>query len=259
MSKAIKFLIAALTAIICACGHGGAKDCFIGQQSDPDHIKLGLRWVLSYTNKDVLCTCTKILFGGMNPTPLPGLENFFYSDDLLLLNNNDNVTELREKLGCRPTDSKATVSRTSRATTIPGNTPSIGNQLSTKAAIASSTSQTIIKSESSTQGQLTTEGETLRYVCEDDILHLGCEEGRFINVTSAIYGRQDGIDCPGPVQTTNCVAGNSLQVVQNLCNGNHMCDVQASNGVFGDPCGGTAKYLEISFGCIEDISCPMCR
>ncbi|XP_072043331.1 uncharacterized protein [Amphiura filiformis] len=261
------------------------------QQPDPDRPELGLHWVLSYTNKDVLCTCTKILFGGMNPTPLPRSENFFYPDDL----NNDNVTELREKLGC--TDSKAAIasstsqsitksesstqeqltteavvaSTTKEVTTNPGST----GQLTTEADISSSTSQTTIaKAESSTQeqlttdaaiasttsevttnpgstGQLTTKGETSIYVCEGETLHLECEESRFIDVTFAIYGRRDGTVCNGPVQTTNCAAGNSLEVAQSLCNRKQMCGVQASNGVFGtDPCGGIAKYLEISFRCI---------
>ncbi|XP_072030644.1 latrophilin-like protein 1 [Amphiura filiformis] len=92
-----------------------------------------------------------------------------------------------------------------------------------------------------------------KIVCEDEKFHLTCEERRFINVTSAIYGRQDGIKCPDPehVSTTSCAAKNSLQIVQDLCNWKRMCEVHASNGVFGDPCPGTAKYLEISFRCIE--------
>ncbi|XP_072020415.1 uncharacterized protein [Amphiura filiformis] len=132
MAKAMKFVIATVTVIVCACGHGGAKDCYMGQQPDPGHPKLGLRWVLPYTEDVLICTCTKILFGGMNPAPLPGSEKFVYPDDPLTLVNNDNVTELREKVRCSVADS-------------------------TKAAVVSSTSQTIIKSESSTQGQLTTE------------------------------------------------------------------------------------------------------
>lgn len=33
------------------------------------------------------------------------------------------------------------------------------------------------------------------------------------------------------------------------CNGKNSCTVSASNSVFGDPCGGTYKYLEVSYVC----------
>ena len=33
------------------------------------------------------------------------------------------------------------------------------------------------------------------------------------------------------------------------CNGQNRCEVQASNSVFGDPCGHTYKYLEVSYQC----------
>ncbi|XP_072042886.1 uncharacterized protein [Amphiura filiformis] len=156
MTKAIKVAIAALTAIICACGHGGTNDCFMWQQRDPDRPELGLHWALSYT-KDVLCTCTKIMFGGMNPTPLPGSEDFFYPDDLLTLINNNNVTELHEKLGCK--DSKAAVISTmSKVTTSPGST-SATEQLTTEATdtVKATTSQAISIASTSATAQLTTE------------------------------------------------------------------------------------------------------
>ncbi|XP_072040247.1 zonadhesin-like isoform X2 [Amphiura filiformis] len=97
--------------------------------------------------------------------------------------------------------------------------------------------------------------EALTYVCEHETMDLKCE-GQFIYVTSALYGRQDSIKCPSSaITTTACAAENSLEVVQNLCNGKETCQVQASNGVFGDPCGGTVKYLEINYSCVTDV-CP---
>ncbi|XP_072035352.1 uncharacterized protein [Amphiura filiformis] len=42
----------------------------------------------------------------MNPTPLTGSEVLYYQGDPLTLVNNENVLELREKLGCTDADSK---------------------------------------------------------------------------------------------------------------------------------------------------------
>ncbi|XP_072045787.1 L-rhamnose-binding lectin SML-like isoform X2 [Amphiura filiformis] len=89
------------------------------------------------------------------------------------------------------------------------------------------------------------------YVCEHDTLHLECAVGQTISVSSALYGRQKSNVCtngPNP-QTNNCAAVNSLKLVQDQCEGHETCDIQASNGVFGDPCVGTFKYLEIEYSC----------
>ena len=36
------------------------------------------------------------------------------------------------------------------------------------------------------------------------------------------------------------------------CQGESSCEVQATNGVFGDPCGGTYKYLSAVYECVTD-------
>ncbi len=90
-------------AVIWICD---SKVCFMGQQPDPKHPKLGLRWVLPYT-KDTLCDCTKILLGGVNLIPVKGSENFFYTDTPLMLVNSINSSELQKQLGCKTTDIKS--------------------------------------------------------------------------------------------------------------------------------------------------------
>ena len=35
------------------------------------------------------------------------------------------------------------------------------------------------------------------------------------------------------------------------CEGKNSCEVAASNGVFGDPCVGTRKYLTTTWECIS--------
>ncbi|XP_072041385.1 L-rhamnose-binding lectin CSL3-like, partial [Amphiura filiformis] len=95
------------------------------------------------------------------------------------------------------------------------------------------------------------------YVCEHSNFHLECPAGQRISVSSALYGRQTSDVCTdGPgIQTVNCAADNSLDVVRQRCEGQETCDIQASNGVFGDPCVGTFKYLEIQYSCEDDYVC----
>ncbi|XP_072035353.1 uncharacterized protein [Amphiura filiformis] len=141
-------IIITVTPVVITC------PCFVGQQPDPSHPELGLRWVLPY-NKNILCTCfIKTMFGGMNPTPLTGSEVLYYPDDPLTLVNNENVLELREKLGCIA--AAAAESSTSEVTTNPGST-SATEQLTTEAAAESSTSEVTTNPGSTSAEQLTTE------------------------------------------------------------------------------------------------------
>lgn len=41
----------------------------------------------------------------------------------------------------------------------------------------------------------------------------------------------------------------SDQMVKEKCNGKNFCEVEASNEVFGNPCGETHKYLEVQYHC----------
>ncbi|XP_078592870.1 uncharacterized protein LOC144871366 [Branchiostoma floridae x Branchiostoma japonicum] len=87
-------------------------------------------------------------------------------------------------------------------------------------------------------------------VCEHETLSLRCPTGQYINIISALYGRiLPSSVCGRPVLTTNCNSTKSLEVVTGSCNGRENCSVKATNGVFGDPCGGTFKYLEVACSC----------
>ena len=87
-------------------------------------------------------------------------------------------------------------------------------------------------------------------VCEGSTLDIACEEGT-IDVMSASYGRQHGPDvCPhAATSDQNCDAVNSMDIVGAACQGETSCSVAATNGVFGDQCGGTYKYLTVNYLC----------
>ncbi|XP_070568358.1 uncharacterized protein [Ptychodera flava] len=83
--------------------------------------------------------------------------------------------------------------------------------------------------------------------CEHTNVTLKCHTGR-IKVLSANYGRTE-IDICGHYNVINCSANQSLSIVSSRCDGERNCSVNASNNVFGDPCYGTFKYLDICFKC----------
>ena len=91
-------------------------------------------------------------------------------------------------------------------------------------------------------------------VCEGSTLDIDCagQGGGQINIRDASYGRQDGPDvCPhAATSDQTCHEVSSTTVVSGFCQGQESCSVSATNGVFGDPCGGTYKYLTVSYDCV---------
>ena len=89
--------------------------------------------------------------------------------------------------------------------------------------------------------------------CEHDTLALKCNSGKVIKILKASYGRTAGKEtCPhAAVSNQKCHAKTSVAVVSKACNGKKSCKVQAKNHVFGDPCGGTYKYLTAKYTCVH--------
>ena len=97
-------------------------------------------------------------------------------------------------------------------------------------------------------------------ICEHDKVIIRCVIGGRIRVVSASYGRHDRATCSHPsIGTTSCHSANSLTIVQSRCDTKTSCELHASNGVFGDPCPGTFKYLEVKFQCIQPIEVTICE
>ena len=73
---------------------------------------------------------------------------------------------------------------------------------------------------------------------------------------SPFSGRRHGPDvCPhASTEDQNCHATESVSIVTEACRGQGACSVGASNEVFGDPCGGTYKYLTVDYECLSAAS-----
>ena len=97
--------------------------------------------------------------------------------------------------------------------------------------------------------------------CEGDSGYLNCPSGEVLTIQSANYGRTEGPSiCPhSNIQSTNCVDPKALGVVQGWCQGQNSCSVSANNGVFGDQCVGTRKYLEIAHTCVAPMKEIVCE
>jgi hypothetical protein len=90
--------------------------------------------------------------------------------------------------------------------------------------------------------------------CEDKYTDLSCPEGHTISVYTASYGRHDGTTCPhSATSNRNCHASGSMKYVNEMCGGKNKCTVRADHRIMGDPCGGTYKYLEVTYGCVLSV------
>uniref|UniRef100_A0A3P8PCJ2 SUEL-type lectin domain-containing protein n=1 Tax=Astatotilapia calliptera TaxID=8154 RepID=A0A3P8PCJ2_ASTCA len=79
-----------------------------------------------------------------------------------------------------------------------------------------------------------------------------CFPAEAIVVYWADYGRRDTTTCSQhrpthEIQNAHCP--NPTTKVADSCNGKSSCIIEASNSVFGDPCPGTYKYLEVAYDC----------
>eukprot|EP00095_Tigriopus_kingsejongensis_P003807 maker-scaffold465_size163580-snap-gene-0.17 protein:Tk03807 transcript:maker-scaffold465_size163580-snap-gene-0.17-mRNA-1 annotation:"PREDICTED: latrophilin-2-like" len=86
---------------------------------------------------------------------------------------------------------------------------------------------------------------------------IACEEGTQINVVRANFGRFSGSICndfgENAPQTqdwsVNCLEPRSLRAVNERCNMRASCEIPVTSALFGDPCPGTHKYLEVHYTC----------
>ncbi|XP_065653301.1 L-rhamnose-binding lectin CSL3-like [Hydra vulgaris] len=97
--------------------------------------------------------------------------------------------------------------------------------------------------------------------CEGNNLIINCHGQGKIKVVYANYGRISSRICsrrrsffrrlfkPNYLHNKCDSHKISTKEVRSRCSGLSFCIVQASNRVFGDPCFGTYKYLEVQFYC----------
>ena len=89
-------------------------------------------------------------------------------------------------------------------------------------------------------------------ICENEPGTIRCEGTALLSILYANYGRTSSDICLHPqIGNTNCRASNSLSVITDLCQDETTCTITPSNSMFGDPCGGVFKYLEVRYDCVS--------
>nr|XP_027196506.1 latrophilin Cirl-like [Dermatophagoides pteronyssinus] len=116
----------------------------------------------------------------------------------------------------------------------------------------------IIFEQSNNQLQQNSDSSSIRqsaYVCEDDQLELSCLNDKHLDILRANFGRFSITVCnpSGFLDwSVNCASGNSiLPILTERCANQKHCSIRASSLIFGDPCPGTAKYLEVHYRCVS--------
>ncbi len=79
-----------------------------------------------------------------------------------------------------------------------------------------------------------------------------CDGDYILRIFGAKYGRLEpgSSICPHEnITELNCQAPNVLLKMTVRCGNKHRCTIRADHTVFGDPCPGTYKYLDVIYGC----------
>ncbi|CAG0888741.1 unnamed protein product [Darwinula stevensoni] len=90
------------------------------------------------------------------------------------------------------------------------------------------------------------------YACEGSTLSLECEAGHVIHLIRANYGRFSIAVCNDHGNTdwsVSCTSPRSLNILNERCGSVSECTLHVSSEIFGDPCPGTHKYIEVHFSC----------
>ncbi|CDQ91574.1 unnamed protein product [Oncorhynchus mykiss] len=90
-------------------------------------------------------------------------------------------------------------------------------------------------------------------ICEGSDSQLLCDRGE-IRIRLANYGRRQHDVCSigrphQQLKNTNCLSQSTTSKMAERCDGKRQCIVKVSNSVFGDPCVGTYKYLDVAYTC----------
>lgn len=95
-------------------------------------------------------------------------------------------------------------------------------------------------------------GYLTAYGCEGSRLQINCTESHYLDIIRANYGRFSIAICNDHGETdwsVNCMSPRTLRVIEARCSNEAFCDVPVDSTIFGDPCPGTFKYVEVHYAC----------
>lgn len=90
-------------------------------------------------------------------------------------------------------------------------------------------------------------------ICQNRRGSLRCPRRKRIKILYANYGRTQRRVCPHiSINTTRCFSIRSTAIIRRACNGRSSCRLYAKNRIYGDPCWGTYKYIDVKYQCVWD-------
>ncbi|XP_063970824.1 uncharacterized protein LOC135157813 [Lytechinus pictus] len=96
-----------------------------------------------------------------------------------------------------------------------------------------------------------------KIICENKNDTLDCGED-LIDIGSAVYGRTEAEICPHSsakdASAMECNDTDVTTLVRGRCDNETFCEVESSNGQYGDPCHGIFKYLNITYSCKGNLT-----
>ncbi|CAC5361395.1 unnamed protein product [Mytilus coruscus] len=93
---------------------------------------------------------------------------------------------------------------------------------------------------------------TEKVICEGLKSRIKCPWKKKIRILEATYGRTEMGKCRSPnVKTTSCSSDKPLPIIRKNCDGMKSCMVSANNGLYGNPCVFTYKYVTVRYVCEE--------
>lgn len=98
-------------------------------------------------------------------------------------------------------------------------------------------------------------------ICKNNDYIFQCTGNRVIKIQSMFYGRRSDTICgSSAVPAGGCSAKSALGVLSSKCNGKRFCYINTiPQTLYGDPCAGVDKYIQVSWKCIEGGTDTVCE
>jgi len=81
-------------------------------------------------------------------------------------------------------------------------------------------------------------------------MHLQCGPPNILEIHGADYGGDAAFICGnGQGSDEACALIDKTQTVKSRCDNKQMCTIVALSSIFGDPCPGLNKYLNVMYAC----------
>jgi len=81
--------------------------------------------------------------------------------------------------------------------------------------------------------------------------NIQCPAGQVLDIQSGFYGRMSKDYCTyNEGESLDCVAETSEQRIETKCSGKSICYLNPHNDVYGNPCEGTRKYIQVKYNCV---------